>query len=239
MKIKKKIILITGVSSGIGNSIAKFFLKSNNYIVIGVSRKKPKFKSKKFKFIKFDLQSVNFDNLFIKINKITTFIDCFINNAGVSFEGNKNDDLQKTFEVNVFAGYKISKFFCDQNILKKKKLNLIHIGSISGKVALPNNISYNSSKAALLMMSKSFALDYAKYNVRSNSLVLGYFPTKMTKKTFKNQNNIKKKITRTMLGRLGKLNEILETIKFLESNSSSYITGQEITIDGGWISKGL
>ena len=139
----------------------------------------------------------------------------------------------------MFAGYKISKFFCKKNIRKKRNLNLIHIGSISGKIALPNNISYNSSKAALLMMSKSFALDYAKYNVRSNSIVLGYFPTKMTKGTFENKKSRNEKIKRTMLGRLGKLEEIFETIKFLSSNKSSYITGQEITVDGGWTSKGL
>ena len=89
------------------------------------------------------------------------------------------------------------------------------------------------------MMSKSFALDYAKYNVRSNSIVLGYFPTKMTMSTFKNKKNKNKKISRTMLGRLGELEEIFDTIEFLSTDKSSYITGQEITIDGGWTSKGL
>ena len=89
------------------------------------------------------------------------------------------------------------------------------------------------------MMSKSFALDYAKYNVRSNSIVLGYFPTAMTKKTFNNKQNKKKKINRTMLGRLGSLEEIYETVLFLSSEKSSYITGQDIVIDGGWISKGI
>jgi gluconate 5-dehydrogenase len=88
-------------------------------------------------------------------------------------------------------------------------------------------------------MSKSFALDYAKYNVRSNSIVLGYFPTKMTMSTFKNKKSKNKKINRTMLGRLGELEEIFETIEFLSTDKSSYITGQEITIDGGWTSKGL
>ena len=89
------------------------------------------------------------------------------------------------------------------------------------------------------MMSKSFALDYAKYNVRSNSVVLGYFPTNMTKATFKNKKFQKQKSNQTMLGRLGNLKEIFETIQFLSSDKSSYITGQEIVIDGGWTSKGL
>jgi NAD(P)-dependent dehydrogenase (short-subunit alcohol dehydrogenase family) len=236
--MKKKIFLITGSNSGIGYEITKKLLNNNQYLTIGIGRTSSKLKSKNFKFIKFDLKSTNFNNLFKKINKFTNHIDCFINNAGVSFPGNKTGDLKKTFETNVFAGYKISKYLCDKNILKKK-LNLIHIGSISGKIALPNNISYNCSKAALLMMSKSFALDYAKYNVRSNSVVLGYFPTKMTLSTFKNKKSKNKKIDRTMLGRLGELGEIFETIEFLSSEKSSYITGQEITLDGGWTSKGL
>lgn len=236
--MKKKIFLITGSTSGIGYEITKKLLNNDQYFTIGIGRTASKLKSKNFKFIKFNLESANFHNLFKKINKFTNHIDCFINNAGVSFPGNRAEDLKKTFETNVFAGYKISKYLCDKNILKKK-LNLIHIGSISGKVALPNNISYNSSKAALLMMSKSFALDYAKYNVRSNAIVLGYFPTKMTMSTFKNNKSKNKKINRTMLGRLGELEEIFETIEFLSSDKSSYITGQEITIDGGWTSKGL
>ena len=236
--MKKKIFLITGSTSGIGYEITKKLLNNNQYFAIGMGRTVSKLKSKNFKFIKFNLESTNFNNLFKKINKFTNHIDCFINNAGVSFPGNRAEDLKKTFETNVFAGYKISKYLCDKNILKKK-LNLIHIGSISGKVALPNNISYNSSKAALLMMSKSFALDYAKYNVRSNAIVLGYFPTKMTMSTFKNKESKNKKINRTMLGRLGKLEEIFETIEFLSSEKSSYMTGQEITLDGGWTSKGL
>jgi gluconate 5-dehydrogenase len=61
----------------------------------------------------------------------------------------------------------------------------------------------------------------------------------MTKSTFRNKKSRNEKIKRTMLGRLGKLEEIFETIKFLSSNKSSYITAQEITIDGGWTSKGL
>jgi NAD(P)-dependent dehydrogenase (short-subunit alcohol dehydrogenase family) len=237
--MKKNIFLITGTNSGIGYEITKKLLNDSQCFVIGVGRTESKIKSRNFKFIQFDLQSDNFYDLFKKINKITNYIDCFINNAGISSSGNKTADLEKTFKTNVFAGYKISKFFCKKNIRKKRKLNLIHIGSISGKIALPNNISYNSSKAALLMMSKSFALDYAKYNVRSNSIVLGYFPTNMTKSTFRNKKSRNEKIKRTMLGRLGKLEEIFETIKFLSSNKSSYITAQEITIDGGWTSKGL
>ena len=237
--MKKKIVLITGVNSGIGYAIAKNLLSDDQFFVIGISRTLCKLKSKNFLFIQFNLLSIDFSDLFKKINKITKYIDCFINNAGVSFPGNKVEDLAKTFETNVFAGFKLSKYFCELNMPIKRKLNLIHIGSISGKIALPNNISYNSSKAALLMLSKSFALDYSQYNVRSNSIILGYFPTKMTNATFKNKNNKKQKIKRTMLGRLGKLEEIFQTIRFLSSEKSSYMTAQEIVLDGGWSSKGL
>lgn len=236
----KKVILITGINSGIGYVITNKLLEDKNNLVIGISKSKNRIKKKNnFKFIQYNLETINFSQLFKKIQKFSSFIDVFINNAGVSFSGNKLEDLEKTFSINVYAGYKISKFFCDKNKKNKKKLNLIHVGSISGKVALPNNISYNSSKAALLMMSKSFALDYAKYNVRSNSVVLGYFPTNMTKATFKNKKFQKQKSNQTMLGRLGNLKEIFETIQFLSSDKSSYITGQEIVIDGGWTSKGL
>jgi len=237
--MKKKVFLISGSNSGIGYSITKKLIKNKNYKVIGISKGKSKIKAKNFNFIRFDLSDNNFDILFDKISKISKEIDCFINNAGISIINKKYKDFENTFKVNLFAGYKICRHLADLNKKKNRKLILIHIGSISGKQALPNNIAYNSSKAALSMMSSSFALDYAKYKLRSNTIILGYFPTNMTKKTFNSKKRQTNKIKRTMLGRLGSLKEIFDTIEFLSSEKSSYITGQEIIIDGGWTSKGL
>ena len=118
----KKVILITGINSGIGHVITKKLLENKNNLVIGISKSKNRIKKKNnFKFIQYNLETINFSQLFKKIQKFSSLIDVFINNAGVSFPGNKLGDLEKTFNINVYAGYKISKFFCDKN--KKNKKN--------------------------------------------------------------------------------------------------------------------
>ncbi len=231
-----KTFLITGTSQGIGNFIAKQLLK-DGHRVIGISRKKTKIKDKKFIQIIFDLKKKNFDELTRKIFKISNRIDYFINNAGISYY-NSNKSIKKiyeTFDVNFFAGLKISLFLLKKN----SKTNLVHISSISGLRAMPNNISYNASKAAVIMMSKSLARDYAKSGAISNTIVLGYFNTNMTRKTFMNKLEIKRKKNMTMTGKLGGVKDIYKTIKFLTTENLTNLNGQEVILDGGWTAKGI
>ena len=120
----------------------------------------------------------------------------------------------------------------------KTKGSIINIASISGKIAMPNNPAYNASKAGLLNLTKSLAVDLAKYKIRVNSISPGYTITSLNKKVgiIKASDPLEQK---TSLKRWASPDEYNEAVLFLLDNKkSSYMTGANITIDGGWTSKG-
>ncbi len=232
MIIKNKKIVITGSSSGIGFYITQKLLKKNK--VIGISRR-----SKKTKYYNYQLDINDYKQVGIfydfckkKFKKIDLLINC----AGITREGHDINNFTDTINTNL-----ISTFYLTSKLYKLMKKNscIINISSIAGHQAFPNNPAYNCSKAGLNMLTKSLALDYAKKKIRVNSLTLGYFKTPMTMKSY---NNITKKTIRsknTMLNRWGKLEDLMGAINFLGTKSSTYFTGQEILLDGGWTSKGM
>jgi 3-oxoacyl-[acyl-carrier protein] reductase len=233
----KKIILITGTSSGIGEFLAKKFI-DDSYIVIGIARKKATIKNKNYLHYVTDINNEKIlKRIFYSIKKKFKDIDAVVNNAGSTTEGYKFSSFEINIKDNLNPAFLISKYSVE--LMKKRGGKIINISSIAGIAALPNNPGYNSSKAAINLLTKSFALDYGKYNINVNSLALGYFPTKMTKKSYADtkKNRLIKK--NTILNRWGKLEEIWGPIKFLSSNEANYITGQTLVVDGGWLSKGL
>jgi len=237
MEETKKIILITGTSSGIGEFLAKKFI-DDSYIVIGIARKKATIKNKNYFHYITDINNERIlKRIFYSIKKKFKDIDAVVNNAGSTTEGYKFSSFEINIKDNLNPTFLISKYSVD--LMKKRGGKIINISSIAGIAALPNNPGYNSSKAAINLLTKSFALDYGKYNINVNSLALGYFPTKMTKKSYADtkKNRLIKK--NTILNRWGKLEEIWGPIKFLSSNEANYITGQTLVVDGGWLSKGL
>ncbi len=237
MEKNRKKILITGTSSGIGEFLAKKFL-DETYIVIGIARKKATVKNKNYFHYVTDINNENnLKRIFNNIKKKFKNIDVVVNNAGSTTEGYKFSSFEINLKDNLNPTFLISKYSVE--LMKKRGGKIINISSIAGIAALPNNPGYNSSKAAINLLTKSFALDYGKYNINVNSLALGYFPTKMTRRSFTNtkKNMLIKK--NTILNRWGKLEEIWGPIKFLSSKEANYITGQTLIVDGGWLSKGL
>ena len=235
--MKKKIVLISGGSSGIGKHIVKNLLKDNFY-VINLTRKRTYLKSGNYEnyIIK------NFDNksdlkvFFHFIKKKYKEIYAIINNAGSSFEGYGSSNFIKNININLSFSFHITSLFI--NILRKKG-KIINISSIASMVSLPNNPGYNASKAALNSLTRSFAIDYAHNKINVNSLVLGYFPTKMTSKSYKSKSRNNKIKRNTILKRWGNVKEIYGPVEFLLSDRSNYITGQSIIVDGGWTIKGM
>ena len=102
-----------------------------------------------------------------------------------------------------------------------------------------NNPGYVSSKGALSALTKALCKDFGKYNIRVNSICPGYIKTKMTEKSFKNSKLSKQRISRNIIQRWGQPKDIIGTIILLSSKSSSYITGSEIVIDGGFSVNGI
>ena len=109
----------------------------------------------------------------------------------------------------------------------------------AAELGFPNNVAYVASKGGLKQLTKAMAIDLAKKNIRVNSIGPGYVKTKMTKNSWINLRKRKKRSERIILKRWAEPEDIANVCVFLGSNLASYINGQEIYVDGGWISKGL
>jgi len=170
---------------------------------------------------------------------ISNRIDGLVNCAGVTY-GNElfeytDEDWEKTYKINLKAPYELSRLVADK--MKKNGGSIINITSLNSELAFPNNPAYVAFKGGLKQLTKSLALDLGKYNIRVNNIGPGYIKTNMTKKSWKY--NRKKIEERTMLGRWGNPTDLIGASIFLLSEASSYITGQDIYVDGGWLAKGF
>jgi len=212
--LKNKTAIVTGTSNGIGKSIKKALQLAGAEV---------------FSYGKSEGYDVSDDEqikeFIVKFDKI----DILINNAGVT-----GTSWETTYKVNLRAPY----FFSES--VKEKMIDggvIINITSINAELAFPDNPAYVSMKHGLKGLTKALAKDYAKYNIRVNAIGPGYFRTKMTNKSWlNNRDEITKK---TLLGRWGEPDDIMGAVIFLCSDASSYITGQTIYIDGGWLVNGL
>ena len=238
--VKDKIVVITGCSSGIGLELAKGFIL-NGAQVIGISKSKPKEKLNFRNFFQCDInddRKIDFIIENIKKNKIC--INGLLNVAGISvLKTDSESDLvrfDKTFNTNVRSMFniihKLKPFFSVSS-------SIINFSSIGGKLGFPGNPSYCASKGAVISLSRALSNDFGSYNIRVNCIVPGYFHTKMTNLSFNNEKEKKLREKRTVLGRWGELNELLGASIYLASDASSYVTGTELIVDGGWSSKGL
>ena len=233
--MEKKYVFVTGASKGIGREICENLSKFKNFQVYGVGRSKIKINN--FNYFALDISKQN--NLKLLSKKIPK-LDVLINNAGIARTKYKSKikNFSKIIDFNLKIPYIVSDSFLDK-IKKSEIKSIINICSINAYQAFPENPGYVASKGGLRMLTKSMALDYRKYQIRVNSVSPGYILTDMTINSYKNKKKYKERSNRTILQRWGKTTDIVGVIKFLISQDSSYITGEDIVVDGGWIAKGL
>ena len=222
--MEKRTALVTGASRGIGKSIKESLL-DEQIEVISPSRNE------------LDLSVPESISSFLA--NLSTPIDILVNNAGILKVGKYNElsstDFRAILQVNVVAPFEIIAGVIES--MKHRKFGrIVNISSIWGQISREGRSIYSSSKAALDALTKSFALEFGPYNVLINSVAPGYVDTELIKKhnTDSELAEIKKIIP---LQRFAKQNEISNLVKFLCSEDNSYITGQIITIDGGYVCK--
>ena len=141
------------------------------------------------------------------------------------------------FKINVTAPFVLCRELLP--MMKVSGASIVNITSLNSEMAFPNNPAYVASKGALKQLTKSIALDYGKYNIRCNNVGPGYMMTDMTKKSWSNPEIYRERKNKTVLGRWGSAKDLIGIISFLLSDSSEYITGQDVYVDGGWLIKGL
>ena len=222
--MQTKTALITGTSRGIGSSI-KEILQNDEIKILSPSRNE------------LDLSSSESISKFL--SEISEDIDIIVNNAGILKVGKAEEfsikDFQDILQVNVLAPFQIISGIVGG--MKRKRFGrIVNISSIWGEKSKSGRSIYSTSKAALNALTRSFAVEFAEHNILVNSIAPGYIETDMMKQynSEKELDIIKNSIP---MKRFGKKTEISELVKFLCSEKNSYITGQILTIDGGFTCK--
>ncbi len=244
--LKGKVAIVTGTSRGNGKAIAEAFTKAGA-IVYCAQRSIPEIQQEKNieqRFIRTDVTSKkDLEHLIDIVVKEEGKIDILVNNAGISIGGKTSDeyeeeDWEKTYLTNLKATFLLSQLVA-RVMMKQEKGAIINITSINAESGFPNNPAYVASKGAVKQLTKAFAYDLGKYNIRVNNLGLGYFKTDMTKKSWDNALLRQERTEHTLLRRWGDIEDLIGPAIFLASDASCYMTGQDLYVDGGWLAKGI
>ncbi len=241
MDIERKTVLITGGSSGIGKQIAILFA-SNNYSVIIVGRDENKLKdvSSISNNIKYDVCDLENQNDIVKMLNSINNIDILINCAGTinSIEEKEEydlDSLNKVIDINLKASISTSLLAIEKMIKNDIKGVIINIGSIVAKNGSKFFPIYSASKGGIVSFTKSIAARFGEHGIRCNIISPGVIKTPMSYIETPNFDDYIDSIEdKTPLKRLGNPSDVAELALFLAGGNSSFITGQEIIVDGGY-----
>ena len=238
--LKNKNIIVTGASGGIGNSIVEALRMSGaNIVASGTNEEKlEKLKSKfdSIKILKFDISRTDKIESFIEdaTNLLGGSLDCIVNNAGITQDNlgirMNIEEWKKVIDVNLTSTFLMSKFSI-KKMLKNKSGKVINITSIVGHTGNLGQANYTASKAGIVAMSKSLAIEYAKKNININCISPGFIKTAMTDKIDEKFKDII--ISKIPSARLGEPEDIAHAVIFLASSQSDYINGETLHVNGG------
>jgi len=238
--LNKKNIIVTGATGGIGSSIVKKLSENGaNIMASGTKVHKLEELKKKFnnlKILPFDIsQNDKVENFIDQAsNELGGNLDCIINNAGVT---NDNlairmtlDEWKRVIDLNLTSTFLMCKYAI-KKMLKNKKGKIINITSVVGHTGNIGQSNYTASKAGLVAMSKSLALEYAKKNITINCISPGFIKTAMTDKIDEKFKEII--VSKIPSARLGDPDDIANAVIFLASNNADYINGETLHVNGG------
>ncbi len=239
INFKNKKILITGASGGIGNELVKKFISLGGSVLGGgtktekldlLKKQYPSIKVKKFDISEHSRIEEFIDYAVLELGGL----DILINNAGTNMDNlslrMKEDDWKKVIDVNLTSTFLITKHAI-KKMLKNKFGRIVNITSVVGHTGNLGQSNYSASKAGIVGMSKSLAIEYAKKNITVNCVSPGYIVSDMTL-------NIAEKVklyltSRIPMGKLGTGEDVSNCVAFLSSDQASYVTGETIHVNGG------
>ena len=249
LSLEGKVAVVTGGSRGIGEAIARTFVEQGARVAIA---------SRKLDGVAAVAASITKDHGGDRIRAfaahtgkedeckrlieetIAAFgkVDVLVNNAGTNpyfgpMLNAENAAWDKTFEVNL-KGY----FWCARDVARHLASrgapgSIIHVASIAGLVASPMQGIYSMTKAAVISMTKTMALELGPSKIRVNAIAPGFVDTRLASAVLKNDDLVKTVVGRTPLGRYGTPDEIAGGALYLASDAASFLTGHTLVIDGG------
>jgi len=238
--LKNKNVIITGASGGIGNSIVKKLYENGANILASGTKlerlKELKSNFEKIKILTFDISQTDKIEEFIDdaTKEIGDNLDCIINNAGITQDNlairMSFDEWKKVIDINLTSTFLMSKFAI-KKMLKNKYGKIINITSVVGHTGNLGQANYTASKAGIIAMSKSLALEYAKKNININCISPGFIKTAMTDKIDEKFKDAI--ISKIPSGRLGEPEDVANAVLFLASKQSDYVNGETLHVNGG------
>ncbi|MGK9250562.1 SDR family NAD(P)-dependent oxidoreductase [Paenibacillus sp. P22] len=248
-RLKGKVAIITGAAGGMGKADALLFAKEGAKVVI------TDLQEEKIQEVVKEIEALGGEAIGLKHNvaseedwvsvvdaAIAKFgqINILVNNAGISdavpFLDQTVERWERTMTVNVTSIFLGQKYVIP-HMIEAGGGSIVNISSIAGLTGGSGAGPYTASKGAVRMLTKATAVDYAKHNIRANSIHPGYIETPMTVDLMKDEQMVQWFLMQTPLPRLGKPEDIAQGVLFLASDESSYITGVELPIDGGYYAK--
>tara|TARA_Y100000590_G_scaffold374853_1_gene439428 strand:- start:15 stop:749 length:735 start_codon:yes stop_codon:yes gene_type:complete len=239
ISFKNKKILITGASGGIGNELVKKFVSlggdvlgtgTNTEKLNSIKKKYPDIKVKKFDISDHSRIEEFIENATLELGGL----DILINNAGTNVDNlslrMKDEEWKKVIDVNLTSTFLLAKYSI-KKMLKNKFGRVVNITSVVGHTGNLGQSNYSASKAGIIGMSKSLAIEYAKKNITVNCVSPGFIVSDMTM-------NIAEKVkiyltSRIPMGKLGTGEDVSNCVAFLSSDQASYVTGETIHVNGG------
>lgn len=246
MKLENKVCIITGAGKGIGKDTAVLFAQMGCKLAL-ISKTREdlvslenelKMDASDLYWMEGDVSSEDTVKEFVR-NTYEKFgrIDVLVNNAGMRFRKEflkiDYEEWQKVMNVNAGSTF----LFCREvgkYMVKQKYGKIINMASIIGTLGLPELVGYGSSKGAIISLTKSLALEWAQYNINVNVVAPGFCKTSYAEKFQEKTELYDFTIDRTPMKKWGESRDVSNTIAFLASSMSDYITGEVISIDGGW-----
>ena len=235
-----KNIIVTGATGGIGRSIIeKLYETGANILATGTKAEKLNELKSNFQnlsTLKFDISQTDKVEEFIEnaTNDLGGNLDCLINNAGITKDNlairMNLEEWQKVIDINLTSTFLTTKFAI-KKMLKNKSGKIVNITSVVGHTGNVGQANYTASKAGIIAMSKSLAIEYAKKSININCISPGFIKTDMTEKLDQKYKDII--ISKIPSARLGETYDVANAVLFLCSNESDYINGETLHVNGG------
>ena len=239
--LKDKKVLIVGATGGIGSSLTKSF--ANAGAILGLASKDSEAMNKIANEVNakhvytIDLSDLNGLESFIeKADTEMGGIDVMLCNAGITKDSlsmkMKTEDFQKVIDINLTSTFILNRDMA-KKMMRRKNGRIINTASIVGVMGNPGQANYVASKAGMIGMTKSIALEYASRGITINCIAPGFIKTPMTDVLTDEQKNAM--LSKIPEGRFGNSEDIANTAIFLASDEAAYITGQTIHVNGGML----
>jgi Tropinone reductase 1 len=243
--LKNKKVLVTGGTKGIGLAIVKDMI-ALGADVIAVARKKSDdvvFNNSSVEFWAGDVSDADSRTQLIqKIESKWGKLDVLVNNVGTNIRKKMVEyteaEYRKLFEINLFSMVELTRMAFPL-LQKSGKASVISIASVAGSFDVQSGPPYGMTKAAIIQMTRHLAVEWAPFNIRVNVVSPWYIETPLTQPVLTNPDRLQKILDRTPLNRVGQPEEVASLVAYLAMDKASYITGQNIMVDGGMSAKGL